>query len=129
MGSLPTELQKTAKNLNDELLKIKENFGDALPEGDLKSFILDNVAGYMRKSFSIFTNSSYAPPPEIFDKATSWVAENVVRKNKDLVEAAIKNNSDLSTDEAIKNYAEILTQNILQQGKQNADDPLNLYFF
>jgi hypothetical protein len=129
LGSLPTELQKTAKNLNDELLKIKQNFGNALPEGDLRSFILDNVAGYMRKSFSIFTNSSYAPPPEIFDKATSWVAENVVRKNKDLVEAAIAGNKDLSTEEAIRSYAEILTQNILQQGKQNADDPLKTLQF
>jgi hypothetical protein len=129
LGSLPKELQQTAKNLNDELVKIKQTFGDALPEGDLKSFILDNVAGYMRKSFSIFTNASYAPPKEVFNKAVSWVTENVVRKNKNLVEAAIKSNPDKSVDEALKEYAEILTQNILQQGKTNADDPLKTLQF
>ena len=129
LGSLPVELQKTAKNLNNELIKIKQTFGDALPEGDLKTFILDNVAGYMRKSFSIFTNSSYAPPKEVFDKAVSWVTQNVVRKNKDLVETAIKSNPDMSVDDALKEYAEILTQNILQQGKTNADDPLQTLQF
>ena len=124
LNSLPEELRGTAKNLNDEVIKIKEVFADALPEGDLKTFILDNVQGYMRKSFGVFTNSSYNPPKEVFDKAVNWVTENVVKKNKDLVEAAIKANRDVPVDEALKDYADILTKNIIQQGKTNADDPL-----
>ena len=100
-----------------------------MPEGDLKSFILDNVTGYMRKSFSIFTNSSYKPPEEVFNKAVSWVTENVVKKNKSLAETAIKSNPEKPVDDALKEYAEILTQNILQQGKTNADDPLKTLQF
>jgi len=129
--SLPEELRGTAKNLNDELVKIKEVFADALPEGDLKSFIVDNVQGYMRKSFGVFTNASYNPPKEVFDKSVDWILKNVVMKNKDLVEEAMKANitKGVSADEALRNYADILAKNIIQAGKTNADDPLKTLQF
>ena len=37
---LPKQLQETAENLNKEMMKHKKTFGDLLPKGDLKNFIL-----------------------------------------------------------------------------------------
>ena len=54
-SALPKALQETAENLNKELINTKQIFGELLPGGDLKNFILNNVKTYMRKSFSIFT--------------------------------------------------------------------------
>ena len=53
-----------------------------MPEGELKDYMLNNVKGYMRKSFSIFTNPEYNPPKEVYNKAVDWVTNNVVKKIK-----------------------------------------------
>ena len=49
--TLPKQLQETADNLNKELINTKKTFGELLPKGDLKDFILSNLKTYMRKSF------------------------------------------------------------------------------
>ena len=61
LSQLPKQLQETAENLNKELIDTKKTFGDLLPKGDLKNFILNNLKTYMRKSFSVFTNPEYMP--------------------------------------------------------------------
>ena len=58
-SELPKILQQTAEDLNKEIINTKQIFGELLPKGDLKNFILNNVKTYMRKSFSIFTNPEY----------------------------------------------------------------------
>ena len=64
-SALPVELQTTAQGLSDELVRIKKNFGNLLPEGDLKQYILKNLKSYMRRSFAIFTNPAYQPDKKI----------------------------------------------------------------
>jgi len=59
LSQLPKQLQETAENLNKELIDTKKTFGNLLPKGDLKNFILNNLKTYMRKSFSVFTNPEY----------------------------------------------------------------------
>ena len=44
----------------------------------------------MRQSFAIFTNPNYQPDQKIYDGAKNFILKNVVTKNKDLKEEAIK---------------------------------------
>jgi hypothetical protein len=126
LSAMPEELRTSAHELNKELIKTKKTFGELLPEGELKDYILNNVKGYMRKSFSIFTNPEYNPPKEVYNKAVDWVMNNVVKKNKDLKEAAKKSYPNQSQAAANKTYAESVVSKILQDGKQNAQDPLKM---
>ena len=126
LSAMPEELRTSAHELNKELIKIKKTFGELLPEGELKKYMLDNVKTYMRKSFSIFTNPAYNPPKEIYDKAVDWVVKNVVTKNKDLKEAAKSSYKNQTQAQANKTYAESIVSKILQDGKQNAQDPLKM---
>ena len=126
LSAMPEELRTPAHELNKELIKTKKTFGELLPEGELKKYMLNNVKTYMRKSFSIFTNPAYNPPKEIYDKAVDWVVKNVVTKNKDLKEAAKSSYKNQTQAQANKTYAESVVSKILQDGKQNAQDPLKM---
>ncbi len=90
LKALPTEIQGSAKSLNNEMAQIKEKFANLLPQGDLKNFMLNNLKTYMRQSFAIFTNPNYQPDQKIYDGAKNFILKNVVTKNKDLKEEAIK---------------------------------------
>ena len=127
-SALPKELQTTAQGLNDELVRIKQNFGNLLPEGDLKQYVLKNLKSYMRRSFSIFTNPAYQPDKKIKDSAVGWVLNNVIKPNKDLRESAIKTlkTPKMSNEQALKEMAETTVDGILRAGKQDGADPLNV---
>ena len=127
-SALPKELQTTAQGLNDELVRIKQNFGNLLPEGDLKQYVLKNLKSYMRRSFSIFTNPAYQPDKKIKENAVNWVLKNVVKANKDLRESAIKTlkTPKMSNEQALKEMAETTVDGILRAGKQDGADPLNV---
>ena len=126
LSAIPEELRTPAHELNKELIKIKKTFGDLLPEGEIKDYMLNNIKTYMRKSFSIFTNPEYNPPKEVYAKAVDWVTDNVVKKNKDLKEAAKLSYPKQNPAAANKTYAESIVSKILQDGKQNAQDPLKM---
>ena len=125
-SSLPKELQGSAESLNRELLQIKDKFANLLPAGDLKNFMLNNVKTYMRQSFGVFTNPNYQPDKKVFDGAANYIAKNVVDKNKDLREEALKTlkTGKMTNQQAIKEYAESLTDKILKAAKQDGADPL-----
>ena len=127
-SALPKELQTTAQGLNNELARIKQNFGNLLPEGDLKQYVLKNLKSYMRRSFSIFTNPAYQPDKKIKDSAVGWVLNNVIKQNKDLRESAIKTlkTPKMSNEQALKEMAETTVDGILRAGKQDGADPLNV---
>ena len=88
LSQLPKQLQETADNLNKELIDTKKIFGELLPKGDLKNFILNNLKTYMRKSFSVFTNPEYMPDQKVREGAVKYILENVVKRNKDMKESA-----------------------------------------
>ena len=122
---LPIELQKSAEGLAKEFLQIKTKFANLLPAGDLKKFMLDNVKTYMRQSFAVFTNPNFQPDKKIYDGAASYIAKNVVDKNKDLREAALNlQTKNMTKKQAITEYAESLTDKILKSAKQDGADPL-----
>ena len=126
LDALPFQLRNSAKALNKELLDIKKNFAELLPSGDLKDFMLNNIKGYLRKSFSVFTNPEFAPDKKVLDKAIDWVNRNVVSKNKDLREEAAKFPGKASKVEKERTYADALVKKILQSGKQDDADPLSI---
>ena len=126
-STLPKILQQTAEDLNKELVNTKKIFGELLPPGDLKNFILNNVKTYMRKSFSIFTNPEYMPDQKLKDGAKKWILENVVKRNKDLRESALTlKTPKMSNDQALDAYAESLVHKILTNTKTDGVDPLKL---
>ncbi len=126
-SALPKALQETAENLNKELVDTKKIFGELLPQGDLKNFILNNVKTYMRKSFSIFTNPEYMPEQKLKDGAKNWILNNVVKTNKDLRESALTlKTSKMSNSQALDAYADSLVHKILTNTKTDGIDPLKL---
>ena len=127
LSQLPKQLQETANNLNKELIDTKKTFGDLLPKGDLKNFILNNLKTYMRKSFSVFTNPEYMPDQKIKDGAVKYILENVVKRNKDMKESANLLKTGKMTDaQAQEAYSEGLVHKILTNTKQDGVDPLQL---
>ena len=127
LDQLPSILQGTAKGLKGELIKAKKTFGEMLPEGDLKKFILNNVNTYMRKSFAVFTNPSYQPEKEVFEGGVKYMT-NLIKNNRDLRRAALEEASHAKfTPEArIKKYAETLVKKMLNNAKTNGGDPLEI---
>ena len=127
-SDLPKELQETAELLNKELLNTKKTFANLLPEGDLKNFMLNNIKGYMRKSFATFTNPEYMAEPKLKAAASKWILENVVKKNKDIRESAIKElkTGNMTDNQALQEMAESLTNKILVHTKQDGVDPLRI---
>jgi hypothetical protein len=126
MEKLPKDLQNPARGLHKELVQLKQKFGDLLPEGDLKDFMLNNVQNYMRKSFSIFTNPTYQPKQKVIDGAVDWF-EKLITKNRDMREAALRGFKNIKDPaQAIKEYAKILTRKVLHDGKTNGGDPLEM---
>jgi hypothetical protein len=127
-SDLPKVLQQTAEDLNKEMMNTKQIFGELLPKGDLKNFILDNIKTYMRKSFSIFTNPEYMPDQKLKDGAKAWILNNVVKKNKDIRESAINTlkTSKMTDAQALDAMAESMVHKILINTKTDGVDPLKL---
>jgi hypothetical protein len=127
-SDLPKALQQTAEDLNKEMINTKQIFGELLPKGDLKNFILDNIKTYMRKSFSIFTNPEYMPDQKLKDGAKAWILNNVVKRNKDIRESAINTlkTSKMTDAQALDAMADSMVHKILINTKTDGVDPLKL---
>ena len=125
LDKLPKQLQSSAKELDKELIKLKEKFADLLPAGELKTYMLDNVQNYMRKSFAVFTNPSYQPPKEVTAGAVKFL-EGLIAKNENMRLSALRVPGNLTPEQKINNYANILVKKILRDGKVDGDDPLEI---
>ena len=127
-SELPKILQQTAEDLNKEMMNTKQIFGELLPKGDLKNFILNNIKTYMRKSFSIFTNPEYMPDQKLKDGAKAWILNNVVKRNKDIRESAINTlkTSKMTDAQALDAMADSMVHKILINTKTEGVDPLKL---
>jgi hypothetical protein len=125
LNQLPKQLQEPAKLLDKELLRIKGKFADLLPEGELKKYMLDNVNSYMRKSFSIFTNPEYRPDEKILNAGVNWFKQLIVN-NRDLKSTALGSYPNLKRqpEKQIEEYAKVLTNKLLRDGRVDDKDPL-----
>lgn len=129
LKQLPTELQAPAKKLDEALMAVKKRYAGVMPDGELKDFMLQDLRSYMRKSFAFFTNKYYKPNDKIKDDAISWVSENVIKKNKDILDDVLKTFPNLSREQAIKESARIRVEAFLTRGNYEGKDPLNALQF
>ena len=92
----------------------KKTFANLLPDGDLKNFMLNNIKSYMRKSFATFSNPEYMASDKLKSSASKWILENVVKKNKDIRESALKElkTKNMTDGQALQEMAESLTNKI-----------------
>lgn len=125
LNQLPTQLREPAKLLDKELIQIKNKFANLLPEGELKKYMLDNVNSYMRKSFSIFTNPEYKPDEKVFNAGVNWFKQ-LIQDNRDLRTTALGAYPNLRSqpEKQIEEYAKVLTNKLLRDGKIDDKDPL-----
>ena len=125
LDKLPKQLQNPAKGLDKELVQLKAQFADLLPAGELKKYMLDNVQNYMRKSFAVFTNPAYAPSEKVTAGAVKFL-EGLIAKNENMRLAALRAPGNLTSEQKINNYANVLVKKILRDGKVDGDDPLEV---
>ena len=127
LNQLPKQLQSPAQNLDKELIKIKTKFADLLPENELKKYMLDNLNSYMRKSFAIFTNPTYAPDEKVLKGGVDWFKQ-LITNNRDLRETAFRAFPAMKKEpeKQIEEYARILTNKFIKDGKTDGKDPLSV---
>ena len=126
LDALPELLRGSASALNKELIKTKKTFAELLPDKELKKYILDNLKSYMRKSFAVFSNPEFVPEQKILDGATDYVLKNVIKRNKSERLTAARLPGRATPAQKQKTYAEQIVKSILQAGKQNNGDPLQV---
>ena len=88
--------------------------------------MLKNLKTYMRKSFAVFTNPEYKPDQKVLDGAIDYVLKNVVKANKTERITAAGLPGKATPAQKQRAYAEQIVKSILQSGKQNNSDPLQL---
>jgi hypothetical protein len=129
---LEEELRPLAEDLKNEIKKTMSEFKKMLPKGkqadkivkSLENIEVNNIRSYLVKSFSTFTNPNHVPDEKIYNDAVSWVADNIIRRNKDLRELARKDFAAKSVDESYKESAKMMVEAILRAGRAEGKNPL-----
>ena len=128
LKALPKELQSTAKLLNDEIMEVKNTFAKILPKDSLiKNELLKNIKGYMRKSYSIFTNPNYsvAEDSKIFKDAMDFM-KTVIKKNRSMKVTATQmaKRDGTTLKQATEQLAKDEVNDILRFAKTDNRDPI-----
>ena len=121
LSALPKELRPAAKAL-------KKTFADLLPGDSLiKESLENNIKGYMRKSYAVFTNPNYSvnEASKEFKDAVKFTL-GVINKNKDLKETAIKMARRDGTTAAVarSKLAKDQVNDIIEFAKTDNRDPI-----
>ncbi len=125
-------LQATAKQLDEVLEETKKLYRDLLPDekaaGTIKQILTDNLKGYMRKSFAVFTNPSYsvARNSEKFKDAVEFVKKIKDPDQKKRVIAKIRDNPNLTQAQAADEIAAENVESILRYAKTDNKDPIQI---
>ena len=129
LEDLPKEYRFSAKDINRQLDELREALAKALPNNkkfaDFKKDLLNRGNKYMRASFDIFERPMYQPLTKDKEAAVEYVLKKVVRGNKDFKEAAAKEFPNLTKEEALKEQARRIVDNILYTGRAEKMDPIN----
>ena len=128
LSSLPEEMRFFAKTLDDDFIKLRKLYADALPGSakfdDYKKMLLDDFNKYLRSSFATFSNPLELVPPRDKINAVTWIVKNVVKRNKDFREEAVKAFPNVTRPRAYKLYGRAIMENILHTGRTEGSDPL-----
>jgi len=124
LSKLEPELQDLSKSLKTEFDQIKKAFVSELPEGSgLRAFLESNLDKYMRASFSVFTNPRFTPGDDVVERATDFMV-NVIGKNEDFIEAAVRGVPVTEQAQAIRAFAKTNVENIIALGRREGIDPI-----
>ena len=125
-------LQATAKQLDEVLEETKKLYRDLLPDekaaGTIKQILTDNLKGYMRKSFAVFTNPSYSVSrnSDVFKDAVEFVKKIKDPDQKKRVIAKIRDNPSLTQAQAADEIAAENVESILRYAKTDNKDPIQI---
>lgn len=119
--------------LRKDINKILTEFGKNLPKGtkndvidDLRKALTGKVDGYLVRSFSIFNNPKYVPDKNVRTDAKNWLLDNVVRRNRDMREAALTAHGSQFPRNYLERYADDLVNDILETGRASESILLKL---
>jgi hypothetical protein len=134
LKELPKELQGISKQVKETLEEVVTRFKNALPKGKqadeyanaMRDILGQKTHQYLLRSFATFTNPLHAVDPKVKANAVSWIAKNVINKNKNLREQALK---DFPNDKNFKQAATDMVDSILATGKVEGKDPLTILKF
>ena len=125
LTKIEPELRELAKALKDEFDQIRSAYFRELPEGSgMRAALESNLDKYMRMSFATFTNPNYVPNQAVINDAVTFMTE-IITKNEDFLEAAIKGVPVAEQAAAIRDFARANVDNIIAIGKREGVDPLN----
>jgi hypothetical protein len=125
-------LQATAKQLANVLDETKKLYRDLLPDdkaaGSLKEILTNNLKGYMRKSFAVFTNPSYSVSrnSEVFKNAVDFVKKIKDPDQKKRVIAKMRDNPNMTAAQAANEIAAENVESILRYAKTDNKDPIQI---
>ena len=129
LSNLPQVMQNTVKMLKDEITKIGKAYKKFIPDDDSFAHALTGgTKSYIKKSFSFLNNPGYAMPASdpIFINAAKF-AEKVIRKDRNLIDEAIAAaGKGVSKAQAIKDYSGVMIRQILQMGKVDNRNPMEV---
>ena len=121
--ALPPKLRELAKELKKYTNDLKKEFGEMLPTTDpIKYLLSSNIDKYMRRSFAMFTNSSFQPGREAVLNAKEFV-KDLIRKDSGLFRQAEEAFPDEPIAKAIDDYAELKVADIMHTARYELDDP------
>ena len=123
VDQLPKQLQVPANDLRNYTNSLKKEFGELLPTTDPIKYLIDaDINSMMRRSFSAFTNNSYAPTPKSVDTAKTFI-KDLIRGNNGLRMEAEMAFPNKTIDEAIDEYASLKVADIMHTAKYEMADP------
>ena len=121
--ALPLRLRQLSVELKEYTNGLKKEFGELLPDSDpLKYLLSSNIDKYMRRSFSMFTNSDFQPGREAVMNAKEFV-KDVIRGNDGFMMMAKESFPDQPIAKAIDEYAELKVADIMHTARYEIDDP------
>ena len=134
LSGLEPELRPLVYELKKDIAKTLTEFGKTLPKGtkepvlkDLKQALNGRLGDYFVRSFATFTNPKYTPDRAVRLAARDWILQNVVRKNRAMLEAAKNSHGkQFSTKIANEKYADDVIDTILETGKTGGANPIEV---
>jgi hypothetical protein len=128
LESLPKEMRFFAQTLDEDFIKLRRLYAEALPGSpkfaEYKKMLLDDFNKYLRSSFATFSNPLEIVNPRDKINAVTWIVKNVVKRNKDYKEEAIKAFPNVTRARAYNLYGRSIMENILHTGRTEGSDPL-----
>jgi len=129
LSNLPEIFRPTVKDLKEQITKINKIFNKYVPNDESFAHALNGgTKKYIKKSFSFLNNPGRAiPSSEPLFKNAAKFAENLIRRDDNLIDEAIKYyGGKVSKSKAIRDYSNVMIRQILNLGKVDNRNPFEV---